>query len=60
MIDSATDRPEEEAPVAVAAPVIAPLAPPPAKETPREADDYQKDPLIQKALEIFSGKIVTP
>ena len=60
MIDSATDRPEEEAPVAVAAPVIAPIAPPPAKETPREADDYQKDPLIQKALEIFSGKIVTP
>jgi DNA polymerase-3 subunit gamma/tau len=59
MIESATDRPEEPAPVPV--PVAAPVIPPlPPKEVPREADEYQKDPLIQKALEIFSGKIVTP
>ena len=60
MIDSAVDRPEEPAPVAVEAPVIAPIAPLPPKESPREADDFHKDPLIQKALEIFSAKIVTP
>jgi DNA polymerase-3 subunit gamma/tau len=60
MIDSAVDRPDEPAPVAVDVPVIAPLAPPPPKESPREADDFHKDPLIQKALEIFSAKIVTP
>jgi DNA polymerase-3 subunit gamma/tau len=60
MIDSAVDRPDEPAPVAVDVPVIAPLTPPPPKESPREADDFHKDPLIQKALEIFSAKIVTP
>jgi DNA polymerase-3 subunit gamma/tau len=60
MIDSAVDRPDEPAPVAVDVPVIAPLAPPTPKESPREADDFHKDPLIQKALEIFSAKIVTP
>lgn len=60
MIDSASDRPDAPAPIPVAAPVIAPLVAPARKETAREADDFHKDPLIQKALEIFSGKIVTP
>jgi len=58
MIDSAVDRPEQPAPVAVNVPVIAPVVPPPPKESAREPDDFHKDPLIQKALEIFSAKIV--
>jgi DNA polymerase III subunit gamma/tau len=63
MIDTAEDRPEPPpAPPAPVAPAAAPVIPPAAKEPapPREMDDFHKDPLIQKALEIFSGKIVTP
>ena len=62
MIDSAEDRPDlPPPPPAPAAPVLqAPAAAPVAKEPAREVDDFHKDPLIQKALEIFSGKIVTP
>jgi DNA polymerase III subunit gamma/tau len=60
MIESATDSPEVEAHAPVAAAPVTPPVAPPAKETPRETDEYQKDPLIQKALEIFSGKIITP
>jgi hypothetical protein len=61
MIDSATDDPARDLPPALAptAPVIAPLIPEPKKEIPRAADDFHKDPLIQKALEIFAAKIVT-
>jgi DNA polymerase-3 subunit gamma/tau len=51
------------APVATqkqAAPAAA--APPPAKEKPASVafskDDFKNDPLIQKALEVFKGKIV--
>ena len=61
MIDTAEDRPEPpSAPPAAVVAAAAPAAPTPVKETPREMDDFHKDPLIQKALEIFSGKIVTP
>jgi DNA polymerase-3 subunit gamma/tau len=61
MIDSATDDPaRDEPPVPIPAPVIAPVVPEPKKEIPRAADDFHKDPLIQKALEIFAAKIVTP
>ena len=61
MIDSATDDPARDEPVVpVPAPVIAPIVPEPKKEIPRAADDFHKDPLIQKALEIFAAKIVTP
>lgn len=61
MIDSATDDPARDLPpVPVPAPVIAPVIPEPKKEIPRAADDFHKDPLIQKALEIFAAKIVTP
>jgi DNA polymerase-3 subunit gamma/tau len=61
MIDTAEDRPEPpSAPPAAVVAAAAPAAPAPVKETPREMDDFHKDPLIQKALEIFSGKIVTP
>lgn len=61
MIDSAIDDPaRDEPPVPIPAPVIAPVVPEPKKEIPRAADDFHKDPLIQKALEIFAAKIVTP
>jgi DNA polymerase-3 subunit gamma/tau len=62
MIEQAEDRPDEPVvrPVAAAPVVPAAAAKPAVKETPREADDFYKDPLIQKALEIFSGKIITP
>jgi DNA polymerase-3 subunit gamma/tau len=61
MIDSATDDPaRDEPPVPIPAPVIAPVVPEPKKEISRAADDFHKDPLIQKALEIFAAKIVTP
>ena len=55
MIDSADDHPEEPVPAPVAAPVIAPVVPPLMKETVREPDDFHKDALIQKALEIFGA-----
>jgi DNA polymerase-3 subunit gamma/tau len=60
MIELAEDRPDEPEikPVVAATPPPAAAKPAP-KETPREADDFYKDPLIQKALEIFSGKIIT-
>ena len=60
MIDSAEDRVEEPPPPVVASAPAPAVPPAPVKETPREADDFHKDPLIQKALEIFSGKIVSP
>jgi len=62
MIEQAEDRPDEPMvkPVATAPAAPAAAAKPTVKEAPREADDFYKDPLIQKALEIFSGKIITP
>lgn len=63
MIDVAEDRPEPPPPVAPPpspAEALAAAKPAPAKEPTREPDDFQNDPLIQKALAIFSGKIVTP
>ncbi len=61
MIDSATDEPQpafEAPPVAAAKPFAVKPEPAEKIETPR-AVDFHNDPLIQKALEIFAGKIIT-
>jgi len=50
--------PTAETPAKSAAPGIAPVAREKTASVPFSKDDFKNDPLIQKALEIFKGKIV--
>ncbi len=47
-----------EPPAAPSAPPAPPQAPPPTAAPTKPADDFHSDPLIQKALEIFQGRII--
>ncbi len=61
MIENATDEPQpafEAPPIAAPKPFAAKPEPAEKIETPRVVD-FHNDPLIQKALEIFAGKIIT-
>ncbi len=58
-IEASSDAPTPQSPVAKTSPPPSP-SPPPARPQKITEEEFLNDPAIQKALEIFEGKIITP